>query len=890
LCVLLDVCVHVFFWVQIDGKIDGSGHFDASVVGSGHRTLIAHLCRYYELHHVERMLRQWQRVGCKFLEMRGISIGLRDVEQFGYMEQPLRHITMTSRSRKEWSQRAEALWLQESSKALPTTLDRMVQSGAKGNKDTLRSFRGFVGLVPVHQSATVPIVDFMRVPEFHPYNEGVLDCSLTGGKNEYAHFIEAQKHRDELRRGAKSTPEAGYKQRQVEVTAESSILHHDLTVRMRNGKIIQFLYGGTGWNPQHLVRGLLGLAPRDCLPFDAYELYRQHEVAWQNEAEMGSLSMAQLKRMIATLVRVCTQMAWLDERKVEEVMRSGNAEDSVVGRPVDKMITHLTAVLEKLFATRQQLPTHVVHEWVKGLIKAHRLAFVPPGAAVGLWASSAFMPFLLQFGISLGKHGAGTSAMSGLERASAILMASKKQRAPCVVVEVTRDDLDWIAYWKRVRLADWNARVDVGHVQKDLWIRAEDVAWRAQVIMPDDIHVGFRVAIERDREELPITDDEYHSYMKQLLKYLKTAPNLLTWLKGGQFRLELVDSAGAYDAYADEYDIPYALSRPFVAYLAFAGPNASSKDLTGMRLALLSTLSALQNYRIAGWNEIERIEKLAPNRYALHGIPGASKAHSIDILRVMKLPGVNANACHMTDIHAMVRLFDIEAVREYIFKTLYTIFASQDSSRYFDPGPFAFAADYETRTGLPSPYASNTLEDDKDSGPLKKAGLDQAFSQLTKASFFGLEDRLDDPAASCMVGRPIRIGSEWSEIRVDPDKLAIAHRPYDLQGMRNASSLSLASQPMQDDASSYVPRSPEYPAPANTSPPYVAGAVSPPYQVPLEGSGESKSPNYWAAAMEDVAALEDDHSSTYGSMSANLDDDLDEPMGLGLPSAQDFDL
>ncbi len=113
-----------------------------------------------------------------------------------------------------------------------------------------------------------------------------------------------------------------------------------------------------------------------------------------------------------------------------------------------------------------------------------------------------------------------------------------------------------------------------------------------------------------------------------------------------------------------------------------------------------------------------------------------------------------------------VLLFDIEVVRDFIFTTLYDIFASQDSSRHFDHGPFAFAADYETRTGLPSPFASNTLEDEVrlkrrcallillqvDSGPLKKAGLDKSFLQMTQASFFGLDDRLEDPVASCMVG------------------------------------------------------------------------------------------------------------------------------------------
>ena len=122
----------------------------------------------------------------------------------------------------------------------------------------------------------------------------------------------------------------------------------------------------------------------------------------------------------------------------------------------------------------------------------------------------------------------------------------------------------------------------------------------------------------------------------------------------------------------------------------------------------------------------------------------------------MKLFDIEARACAASAFFSRV----LQVVRDHIFTKLYDIFASQDSSRYFDPGPFAFAADYEARTGLPSPFASNTLEDERDSGPLKRAALDKSFVQLSKAAFFGLDDRLEDPVASCMVGlaRPCDAG------------------------------------------------------------------------------------------------------------------------------------
>jgi hypothetical protein len=99
---------------------------------------------------------------------------------------------------------------------------------------------------------------------------------------------------------------------------------------MRSGKIIQFLYGGHGLNPQHLVRGLLGLAPRESLPFDAYELYRQHvghagpsplliffpQAILAGPPSDTTYSAPQLHNLTSAVVRVCEEATWLDEQKV----------------------------------------------------------------------------------------------------------------------------------------------------------------------------------------------------------------------------------------------------------------------------------------------------------------------------------------------------------------------------------------------------------------------------------------------------------------------------------------------------------------------------------------------------------------------------------------------
>jgi hypothetical protein len=66
------------------------------------------------------------------------------------------------------------------------------------------------------------------------------------------------------------------------------------------------------------------------------------------------------------------------------------------------------------------------------MVKAHRLALFPPGLSVGLVAGAAIMPALVQTGISTGKHGDTTGAQTGLQQASALLMASKTQHAPQV--------------------------------------------------------------------------------------------------------------------------------------------------------------------------------------------------------------------------------------------------------------------------------------------------------------------------------------------------------------------------------------------------------------------------------------------------------------------------
>jgi hypothetical protein len=288
--------------------------------------------------------------------------------------------------------------------------------------------------------------------------------------------LAAQKHREELRASSDSVPNAGYIQRLVEMATGSALVEHDGTVRKsQTGEIIQFRFGGTGYDSSKLLRVSPDRNAR-ALPFDAYEIYHLvRRVTPSRDLPPQSESMP-WPLPLEALVESFKKTEWLDEQKLEWVL-SNPRIDVTDGEP-DPLLLHLQDTVNRIQQEEGATGLRSGHGWFLMLIQAHRRAFVPAGTMAGVWTSNVFLPDMVQMAISLHKHtdknfdGAATADEdedeSASRRVTALLTASREIKKPQIRVRVETTEFsidDYVEHWQRQRLGDWSPEIDVrrGH-------------------------------------------------------------------------------------------------------------------------------------------------------------------------------------------------------------------------------------------------------------------------------------------------------------------------------------------------------------------------------------------------------------------------------------------
>ena len=869
--------------------------WDKSVVGNHHRSLIAYLCRYYEAHHAQRLVRLMQRVGCRWLQLQATSIGMLDVECC--IDIPLTDIHKAATSREHWSDMINERWEKVGKpRAQGSVLQRMIQSGARGNADVLRSILFTVGLLPPSSSSSSTIVDLLHVRGYSPLCENLVLESLARGKSEISHFREAGKHREDLGTTAKKTPQAGYGQRKFETTAESAVIAHDFTVRNRAGEIIQMRYGGTGFSASQLIR----VAPDDAsLPFDGYELYRNFQVlrgGGGSSGEMVVVDPARLQSAFATLAAVCTEVTWTDDQKLQVVLQAAqtgltDADDATSASAPGtrgEIYRHLSHVAR--VKLRGAVESRLLHEWLAAILCAVRRAYLAPGAAAGILASSAFMPDMTQMAIKTHKHGDGVGPttvdddeevqLSGIKRAGTLLSATHDapKRVFCTLLDDTHiTPSDLVEYWQRVQLRDLGARVEVAmDVATDRWVLAQDIAWRMRHgPLPANLSAGFRIVIDRhscdDTAQLLLRE-----HMQTLCSIVNEAPAIAACANVG-FSLVAIDND-------DDYPEAYRRTRPFVAYLAFASDAAPTADeQQGLFRALVQTRAQLSKMLVAGKPWIRRV--LVKGRtLELHC------ERKFSFLEILNTPGIDPYRTYCNDMYVMMDVGGVELMRHHWLRELFHVFSTQGGGKHYYRGPFVFAADFATRLGVPSPFTRLSLEGSATDRPLAEIGNERSKRKWDDACFFGLSDPLEDSVAAGMVGTRLRLGTTWTELRIDRAKLEQHGRvPYSLTSLDSLAGGGgpSASPPAAGAAAAdeyYVPHSP-----LNTPPPLrddgddaYAGAASPDYAKWAERlAGDDDAPPDGDAAMS--LGLMPLHQAGGSASPMHLFDKEHNPQEIDLP-------
>ena len=177
-----------------------------------------------------------------------------------------------------------------------TNIHVMQKSGSKGNEINYRQMAGCVGKQTV-DDGRVPYGFIDRtLPYFSKYDDspearGFVYNSFLKGLNPQEFFFHAMSGRIGLIDTAVKTAESGYIQRKIVKTLEDLRVYYDYTVRDVNGNIIQFTYGGDGFNPSKLYKIQSKSGKSYYFPVDFENMIEKYKS--KEEEEDGSINIGE---------------------------------------------------------------------------------------------------------------------------------------------------------------------------------------------------------------------------------------------------------------------------------------------------------------------------------------------------------------------------------------------------------------------------------------------------------------------------------------------------------------------------------------------------------------------------------------------------------------------
>ena len=148
-------------------------------------------------------------------------------------------------------------------------------------------------------------------------------------------------------------------------------------------------------------------------------------------------------------------------------------------------------------------------------------------------------------------------------------------------------------------------------------------------------------------------------------------------------------------------------------------------------------------------------------------------------VRVMNHPAIDANRLYTTNIHDVMDILGLEAVRAILLSEIMPIFSSE-AVNYRHLG---ILCDYITRSGRlmsVDRYGINTNE----IGPLGKMSFEETTKIVMDAARFGEVDPVNGVSANIMMGQPFRGGTAFSQILLDDVmlvKLSKGLEPYEVE-------------------------------------------------------------------------------------------------------------
>ena len=693
----------------------------------------------------------------------------------------------------------------------------MINSGSKGDWVNIAQMIACLGQQAIENKRIAYGFTDRTLPHYKKYDDGAeargfIDSSFIQGLTPQQFFFHAMSGREGLIDTAVKTAETGYIQRQLIKALEDLVVQHDGTVRDANMNVVQFYYGEDGIMATKLESQSLPLDNKLSRE-DIRKQFGLKEVDWATVLNGAS---AREDDNTDGLLDAFVEDVIKDQEILVEKMQQGSVFGGSVNAPVNlnrlilnvktrfgldpKALTDLTPieVLRRIPVLIERTKSAHVRIWCallrsylsphKLIVKerftkdafdalcelivvAHMKSWVQPGEQVGIIAAQSIGEPSTQLTLNT-FHLAGVASKSnvtqGIPRLREILKVTKNPKATSLLIYMKPE----------YRQSKEKARELVQDLELTL-LRS----------------ITNKVAIywDPEDEETVIPED------RELLEFYKAiemeakSKTKSKWL----LRLEL-NREEMFNKNISMADVV------FVIQIMYSDVKTVYSDYNADKLVMRIRIQ--EGSDVDDFTHLKKFQSKLLNTCVIRGVPGIKavtfredkqklelggvegryselQQYVLDTdgsnyIKVMNHPLVDASKLYTTNIHDVMDILGLEAVRAILVQEIIPIFGS-DSVNYRHLG---ILCDYITRSGRLMSIDRYGINKN-DIGPLGKMSFEETSKIVMNAALFGEVDPVTGVSANIMMGQPIRGGTAFSQIMLDDDMFE--HLTKGLEGVED---------------------------------------------------------------------------------------------------------
>jgi DNA-directed RNA polymerase II subunit RPB1 len=671
----------------------------------------------------------------------------------------------------------------------------MVKSGSKGSDLNITQMLALLGQQQVAGKRIQYTLQDRTLPHFPKYDDGaesrgfVENCFITGIRPA-EFFFHAMGGREGLIDTAVKTSDSGYIQRRLVKTMEDLHAEYDGTVRDVNGSIVQFHYGGDG-----IDSICVESQPCELAVMSLEQLYRDFAAS---QADFKTVCAGDVSENPPDMVEEILKDR---EMLVKNVFRYKKGDR--IRAPVD--LRRLTAKFNNPYATKTDLtPDYVTQELTKLFAEpwiVHNKVFhalvryylAPKKSIIGLRLSKGMFDELIReirfkyisSGVHAGEmvgtlaaqsigepttqltlntfHSAGTAkanATAGVPRIVELLAASHNPKNPSNVV-----------YLDQSIAVSQDATISKQKEVKKTTLR--DITKSVRIYY-DPNPMSSDTAVQEDRDILlsyeKFSVTQAGSCASPWIMRLELDPyemkaNNVTDMTLIQAKVENNKVLRVFSCFHSDVNTPDKV----VLRITF------SPDTVKNALSLRFIEEKLLDTILSGVDGIGRVYVREVKNELLYdaaiGGYSAQKQYVLDtegtnLLDLSTIPGVDPFRTFSNDIHEVLEVFGIEAVRSSLYEEFMEVFEAE----YVNYHHMITLVD--TMTFLGRIMEANRFGMSKgENGVLAKSSFEETSKILFNAALAGEFDNMRGVSANIMFGQKPPCGTGFVDLLVDETKL-----------------------------------------------------------------------------------------------------------------------